>query len=266
MDYTQSVIQKVKVMFPGFSEKEKKVANYLIQAPDQMIHDSISQLAERLFISEATITRFTKHIGFKGYQALKIALASDIRKLSHQEEEQIAEDASVTQIFSSSIQQLQNTLTMMDENKILTAVSLLADSTHIAFYGNGASSVIALDAHHKFLNTGISSNAYLDFQVQHRAAFQLKETDVACVISAGPIDDQLMSITSILRERRVPILSITEYGKNNLSQCATVSLFTSPVGNQGVHEEWTTQISQLCLVHTLYTKVMMAKDAVLSSY
>ncbi|WP_367112766.1 hypothetical protein [Virgibacillus sp.] len=43
-----------------------------------MIHHTINQMADELEVAESTVFRFCQRVGFKGYQALKIALAAEM--------------------------------------------------------------------------------------------------------------------------------------------------------------------------------------------
>ena len=69
---------RIRAIYSQLSDKEKMVANYILDHPNKIIHSTISQIAENLEIADATVFRFCKRIGFKGYQAMKIALASEI--------------------------------------------------------------------------------------------------------------------------------------------------------------------------------------------
>ena len=54
-----------------------KVAEYVLANPDKVINQTITELSEITQVSEATIVRLAQRAGFKGFQALKIAIARD---------------------------------------------------------------------------------------------------------------------------------------------------------------------------------------------
>ncbi len=56
---------------------EKRIADWLIENPGEIISLSIVDLAEKCKCGEATIVRFAKRLGFSGYQELKISLAQE---------------------------------------------------------------------------------------------------------------------------------------------------------------------------------------------
>ena len=55
---------------------EKKVADYVVSHEKQTQYMSISELAEECGVAEATISRFCRRMGYKGYSAFKLAVAN----------------------------------------------------------------------------------------------------------------------------------------------------------------------------------------------
>ena len=62
--------------YDSLYDAEKKVADYLISHPSEAIEMSVSELASHCDASQATIIRFCKKIGCKGFHQLKIKLAA----------------------------------------------------------------------------------------------------------------------------------------------------------------------------------------------
>ena len=55
---------------------------------------------------------------------------------------------------------------MLNETALEQAVRALQEASRIEFYGNGGSGIIAMDAYHKFMRTGISCIAHTDSHFQ----------------------------------------------------------------------------------------------------
>lgn len=68
----RSIIPMIDVNYKQFSPAEKKVADFFI-ANDEDVDMSASAMAERLFVSEATLSRFAKKSGFSGYREFAFA-------------------------------------------------------------------------------------------------------------------------------------------------------------------------------------------------
>lgn len=63
----------IRGSYRNFSEKEKKIADYILNDPRNIIHLTINQIADELGLAESTVFRFCQRLGFKGFQAFKIA-------------------------------------------------------------------------------------------------------------------------------------------------------------------------------------------------
>ncbi|GKU81845.1 MurR/RpiR family transcriptional regulator [Niallia sp. NCCP-28] len=257
----QNCIGKIRSYYARLSEKEKKIADYILDNPEKIIHSTINELAEDLNVADATVFRFCKRIGFKGYQAMKIALASEIIKPIQQIHEEISEHDTVKtvteKVFKSNVQTLDNTLQILNESSIQKAVDLLRNAKRVEFYGTGGSAVIAMDAFHKFVRTGIKAFTFIDSHFQLMSASQLSETDIAVVISHSGTNKDTLNILKTAKANGAKTISITGYPKSPIAQIADVALFTSSEETEYRSEALSSRIAQLSLIDALYVNMMI---------
>ena len=76
MDKYGNVFEKISEEYYNLTASEKKVADYLLSHQSKSQHLSISQLAEARQVAEATVSRFCRRLGYKGYSAFKLAVAN----------------------------------------------------------------------------------------------------------------------------------------------------------------------------------------------
>ncbi|MBM7691054.1 DNA-binding MurR/RpiR family transcriptional regulator [Peribacillus deserti] len=259
---SQNCIGKIRSFYAGFSEKEKKIANYIIDKPERIIHSTINEVADDLKVADATVFRFCKRLGFKGYQAMKIALATEvmspIQQIHEEIHEQDDEKTIAEKIFHSNIRTLENTLQFLDNNSIQTAVELLRNAERVEFYGTGGSAVIAMDAYHKFLRTGIKAFSFLDSHFQLMSASQLTKRDVAVVISHSGTNKDTIRILKTANENGAKTIGITGFAKSPISQNVNVALYTSSEETEYRSEALASRIGQLSLIDALYVNLMIA--------
>jgi RpiR family transcriptional regulator, carbohydrate utilization regulator len=258
---TNSCLGKIRSYYARFSEKEKKIANYILEKPEKIIHSTINEVAEDLNVADATVFRFCKRIDFKGYQAMKIALASEIITPMQEIHEEITEEdneKAVTQkVFISNIRTLENTLQLIDDNSIQKAVELIHHADRVHFYGTGGSAVIAMDAFHKFIRTGTKSFAFIDSHFQLMSASQLTEKDVAVVISHSGTNKDTLNILRVALGNNANTIGITGFPKSPLGQKVHVALYTSSVETEYRSEALASRIAQLSLIDALYVNFMV---------
>ncbi|GGF30543.1 RpiR family transcriptional regulator [Halobacillus andaensis] len=261
---TQHGLARIRSSYSKFSDKEKKIADYILEQPETIIHHTINQVADELDVAESTVFRFCKRIGFKGYQALKIALAAEIVTPIKDIHEEINDGDSVTtvseKVFHSNSKTLESTLQILDGQAIEEAVDALLKARKIEFYGCGGSAVVALDGYHKFIRTGLLTSTQLDSHMQLMSASQLAEDDVAVIISHSGTTKDSLDVLRVLKEKGIKTIAITNFAKSPLTKEADISLYTVSEETDFRSEAFSSRIAQLSIIDALYTNIMIAKQ------
>ncbi|WP_408009552.1 MurR/RpiR family transcriptional regulator [Pseudalkalibacillus sp. A8] len=260
-DQQQHCIPRIRSFYNRFSEKEKMIADYILNSPEHIIHSTISQVADDLQVAEATVFRFCKRLGFKGYQAMKIALASEIVnpvKDIHETINETDNEKEVAQkVFRSNIRTLEETTHILEQEPYQRAVEMIIHARKVEFYGNGGSGIVAQDAHHKFLRSGIQSAAYSDSHFQLMAASQLTKQDVIVFISHSGTNKDLLEVLDVAKQNKVKTIGITTLAKSPMGQKVDVPLFTTSEETDYRSEALASRIAQLSIIDALYVNVMM---------
>ncbi|WJE83690.1 MurR/RpiR family transcriptional regulator [Bacillus sp. DX3.1] len=267
MPGTKIGIGKIQASLNGLSPKLRSIAEHIIKHPQDVVHKSITELAETTNSSEATIFRLCKHLGFQGFQDLKITLAREVvhTPVQNIHEEVSAEDDMVTvakKVFQSHITGLQDILHLLNGKALEEAIKLLQKATHIEFYGNGGSGIIAMDAYHKFMRTGISCIAHVDSHFQIMGAGLLTEEAVVIAISHSGSNKGLLEALDVAKSRGARIIAITSYQKSALSQLANVTLYTSTRETEFRTEASSSRLAQLSLLDTLFVGLSLQRQEI----
>jgi DNA-binding MurR/RpiR family transcriptional regulator len=248
---------------------EKRIADYILAHPDEVIYLSITELAEKAQTSEATVVRMAQRAGYKGYQAMKIALARDMEEpgasnLIYGAIEREDDISTIKQkVFTANILALNKCMESIKDQALEQATNAIANARKVEIYGQGGSAAVALDAHHKFLRIGIPATAILDSNMQVMSAALLKPGDVAIGIShSGVLKDTIETI-QIAKKAGATTVCITGYEKSPLTQESDISLVTS-ANQTGSHSEiMSSRIAQLSVIDVLYVSVAFSQyDAV----
>ena len=73
--------------YDSFFEAEKKIADFLIEHKAEAAGMTVGELARASQTSDATVSRFCRRCGFKGFQDLKLALTRELLEEEHREQE-----------------------------------------------------------------------------------------------------------------------------------------------------------------------------------
>lgn len=259
----QHGLARIRSNYSRLSDKEKKIADYILQQPKAIIHHTINQIADELEVAESTVFRFCQRVGFKGYQALKIALAAEVVEPVTDIHEKIQAGDSIQtvseKVFRSNMKTLEDTLKITDHTALNDAVQALIHAERVEFFGIGGSAIVSIDAYHKFLRSGIRVQANLDAHMQLMSASQLGEQDVAVIISHSGSTKDMIDIMHVLRDKQVTTIAITNFAKSSLTKNADILLYTVSEETEFRSEALSSRIAELTIIDALYTNVMLAK-------
>src|SRR5262249_27872066 len=148
---SSGALARLGTLAPSLRESERKIADYILARPEEIIYLSVTELADRTDTSEATVIRFAQRLGYSGYAALKIALTMDRRDGAGPLLSDLGPDTDLTslkrKIIQVNIESLNDTAQLLDDGALAQAVDALATARRIEAYGVGGSAVVARDAY-----------------------------------------------------------------------------------------------------------------------
>ncbi len=243
----------------NLTPSEKKIADYILFNPEQMIKSSIAELSKLCGGSPAAVIRLCKSVGFAGYQELKLAVSGDLQvqdKLGYTEiRPHDLIETIVHTVSNNNIQSIKDTVKIIDMNMIGKAIEALKQGSRLYFYGIGASNLIALDAQYKFLRINRTSFSFTDAHLQLITAATMTENDVAVGISYSGETANVIACLKKAKAAGAATISITKYGSNSLSMVADIPLFISSTENEIRSGATASRITQLNVIDILYLGV-----------
>ncbi|OQY08991.1 MAG: RpiR family transcriptional regulator [Marinitoga sp. 4572_148] len=249
------IINKIKGIYNSLTKREKKVADYIIERAPDVIHYSITELANWSEVSETTVYRVIKKLGFTGYQNFKIALAKELSepafKVSDKED-----------LFSNFHNKICNSLNIIYNNLNKELLNKIADkilqSEKLIFFAVGRSFPVALDSSLKFAALGLPSAAYADPHMQVIVGANLGKNDTVISIShSGYIRDVFKS-TQIAKDAGAYTIAITSGVDSPLSMVVDDVIYTTPSDpseNEFTHD----RIGEMYIIELLYNIVVSKK-------
>ncbi|GED68321.1 putative HTH-type transcriptional regulator [Brevibacillus reuszeri] len=245
---------------------ERKVAQFILAHPEDVVKLSVQKLAELSGVSEATIIRLARSLNMKGYQELKLRIAGDLTKQtatsgSYQEIMMEGSVESIMQAVSwNNVQSIQDTLSVLSNEEVKKAVDALSGARKIDVYGVGASAVIADDIRQKFSRINLWCEAYSDFHAQLTSAVNLTEKDVVIGISySGQTEDIIQSLTEA-KQQGATIITLTKFGPSPVADLANIRLFTSSVEKSIRSGAMASRIAQLNVIDILFITMVSRKQ------
>lgn len=257
MAHTKGGLVILKEMVNRLPPSERKIAEYILNNPEESTLLTALSLGEKSQTSSAAVIRLCKSLGLSGFQELKIRVAGDLQAESGNEYRDIEPNEAyrniINKVTSNTIQTLKETIDIMSEQQLEKAVSALSNAKSIIFIGVGASYIAASDAEQKF--TRINKHAF-SFSDAHMAATSIANKgpgDVVVGISFSGNTEEVNKLLKIAKQKDVTTISITKYGHTLLSQFSDIQLHTSAAKEATFRSGATSsRIAQLHVIDILF--------------
>ncbi len=218
-------------MLSSLPPSERKLAEYLLEKPQDAIHCTAQELGDRSKTSSAAVIRLCKSLGLKGFQELKIRIAGDLHRPMEERYRDIDPEETQASVLSkmtaNSIQAIRETAEIVSMEELDQAVKALSNAKTIHFFGVGASAIIALDAQQKFLRIHKQAMAFSDIHMTAMLMANVSKDDVVVGISYSGETKEIIEIMDLANDRDATTISLTRYGSSPVSERATIKLFTS---------------------------------------
>ncbi|PIE36127.1 sugar isomerase [candidate division KSB3 bacterium] len=243
----------IKSHYPTFHAAEKKVADYILEHGDDVTKITVSELAERSQVSDATVVRFCQKIGYKGFYQMKIALAQDVVHPMSEFQPSVAQDKideSIQNIFRLTIQNLRETAYAIQSENVHQCVQLLNHCHNLYLFAAGNSCPIAADAAYKFTKLGIPTVHSLTPEMQVSSAHLMTDRDVALAISHSGGSKQVLICLKIAKERGAKTICITNFIKSPIGKISDYHITTS--AHDSVFYDEITRICEMAVIDTLF--------------
>ena len=217
----ESVFDKISAAYYELTAAEKKTADYIMANRGRSQYLSIAELAEYSGVAEATVSRFSRRLGYKGFNAFRLALANASYSLTP-EAGLLSGPIESTDSFAEMCQKLcsadqaamHQTLELIDEEKIRRAADMLHAAGRVVCMGQGGSMLLAEDASHLFSTVCGKFSAVSDSHTQIMTAVNMSCDDVILFFSYSGATKELIDTMNAAKSRGVKTLLVTRFQKS----------------------------------------------------
>lgn len=258
----EGCLGRLRGIVPSLHSAEGKVAEYVLNNAEILLNQSVNEVAMGSGASEATVIRFCRTMGYRGFQDLKINLARDLVSPTHRS---IHEDVSekddpatiVRKVFTANIETLQYTMEVLKGEAIDKAVRLIDQANRLLIIGVGTSTPMLLDAYNKFFRLGLSCGYQNDSHLQMMEASLLKKGDVILAIShSGSTKDPIDTI-NVAKKNGVKVIALTNNSLSPLAKVSDITLVTSSKETKYRSEALASRIAQSSIIDVLFISMGM---------
>lgn len=204
--------------FDKLTKKQKKIAQFLIDHPEEIALSSIDSIADRLNVGKATVVRLAQSLGYKGFLELKTELTNRLRddirpsrKLKAALKDSSVKSDFLAAIANDEIQNIHDTINDLDQAAFDKAVQILKQAPQIYTMGLGISSYLSQLAAYFLNKLSLKAKAFDHGAISfHEQILSLSKNDALIGISLPPYSIETIKAAEVARQKGIKVISITD--------------------------------------------------------
>ena len=255
-------LQIIEDRLDALTKSEKKIARYVLDHYMHVVDCNITDLASCTKTSDASIIRFCRTFGCKGYQDFKMRLAREVvptyKQYNPNLEEGDTVDTICHKVFSASISALQETQQMLNGESLMLAAQKLYAAKRIVIACSGNSLVVGEDLRIKMLKIGIRCSLDKDYDLQLMSVSSLTERDVVICISHTGSTKNLYELLRMAKENHAYLILISTQQKTPIAQLADLVIAVCGKESMFHSESTSARMAEMAVIDSVMA--IVAKD------
>lgn len=262
---TQTISNELQAM----RKSERKVGQFVLAQPDEVIRMRIVDLAEQAEVSEPTVVRFCRAVGCDGFQDFKLALAQQLASSPSIGQIAVTDSDSTAEysfkVFDSTVDSLLKVRDDLDMEMLDSAVQALCAAKRVEFYGFGASAAVAFDAQHRFFRLQLATAAYSDPHLQNMSATSLSPDDVVVAFSQSGRTKALLDSIALVKTRGAKVIALAP-SQSPVADAATIPITIDVKEDIQIYTPLSSRIAHLAVIDVLAIGVAQQKGPQLEEH
>ena len=264
-----NLIRRITESQSSLRKSEAKVASYVLENLDEVIEMRVVDLASKSSVSEPTVIRFCRAIGFDGFQSFKLQLAQQLglgsvfTQFAVEDSDTVAD--LLNKVFDTTVGSLITVRDEINSAVLEQAIDTISDARRVEFYGFGASGSVAADAQHKFFRLQLSSAAYTDPHIQRMSAISLGSEDVVVAISQSGETQALLESVELAREAGANVIGLAPQN-TSLSRLCNLAIYVNMEEDLESFTPVSSRIAHLVVIDVLATGVARHRKPLLKEH
>ncbi len=222
----------LEARYHELSAQKRRAADYLLEHHETSFALSVQDVARAAQVSEATVVRLARDLGFGGYLELRAALTAAATRALRPSDRFVFEkpnrepSETVVKVAAQEVENINRTVAALDPAQLGIFVEHLRHAELIATVGLGISAILARLAAYLFFQIGLRAQPLTrDTLSLGEQVASLPRDAVLLAIAFPPYSRQTIEAAERARARGIPVLALTDGLRSPLARLAEASLF-----------------------------------------
>lgn len=228
----KTVMENIYENYNQFFSAERKVADYVIKNPIDTVECTVAELAERSNVSDATVVRMCKHLGYKGYYQFRIMLAREVEKVDRSKVQEPADDCMPDNIFKGYANAMLKIMNNIDRASMCASVELLAACNWVHVIATGTSSLLAQYMGFRLGRLGVKCTSHVAPDYYMNYINLASENDIVIAITRSGCSKVVIDGIRLAKEKGLKVITITGYYKSEAARLSDYVLLSNANENK----------------------------------
>ena len=263
-----NVLNTISSLYHSLTKSEKKIADTILRSPDLVSQCPLSEIAKHLEVGEATLVRFCRTIGFKGFSDFKLELSIELATKDNNDEtvletEIMPSDDSLTiaQKLQAAVSNvMEETVNLLDLKQLEQVVKAIKKARRIFLFGVGSSGVTAEDAKNKLMRIGFQVDATGNNHFMYMQAALLTPSDVAIGLSHSGYSAETAHTLKIAKQNGATTVVLTHSLRSPVTEYADYVLVNGNKQGKLQGDSIGTKIAQLFVLDLIYALLVQGEE------
>ncbi|MEA5143944.1 MAG: MurR/RpiR family transcriptional regulator [Oscillibacter sp.] len=265
MEYTGTLNRRItrwerniRLKYSSLKNGERMVADTVLRVREGLLQYSIGALALESGVSQPTVVRFCRSVGYQGIKDLKLAIAEEKASVCSPEETHSFQPAvgSIQSlgayITNGCVEALKDTLDVLDFSLVEQAVDVLASAQNLDIVGVGGSSPVAILAQHNFRKAGLRVCTFDSIRQNYLLMERFQDGDVLLAVSQSGETPEVVEAAQVASDKGAFVIAVTDMHESSLGRIADVSLCSFCRNEASMGDNTFSRMAQLCIIDILY--------------
>lgn len=228
-----------KENYKTLTKGEKKIAEFLVKNPKKVILLSALDLGKEIGVSDASVLRFSKTMGFnkfndfKNYIALELSETSPDDRIVKNWDNFNSKNDIANKIVNADLENIKEFLLNVDFDQVNEAVEMIDEAKKIYFLGIGSSRAISQFMFWHVKRLGFNAECVNEGGLGLYEAFShIKKGDVVIIFTFPRFLNDEIKAVKLAKEKKAKIITITSNVFSEISFLSNI-VFKISVENNG---------------------------------
>ena len=218
--------------YHALSKTQRKIADYIVSNGMTASFDSITELAPKIGASEASLVRFAKQLGYKGYPSFRKDLQAEFRETSGNVSRfrhavtSVLDETFPVSLLDNDIELIEETRANLSEAAFTEAVGMVVGAKKIFIIGFRAAFALAYFLYFRFVRLrldvrliAVTGGASL---VEQLALLEKGDLVIALGFDETPRETGMTIDFAV--KHRIPVLGISHTPTSEIARASTLCL------------------------------------------